>query len=84
MPVMGPLDHRADAHLAARGFIVELEHHEVGVEHHVGNPTRFSRLALRTALSAPCLGADTAEVLTTVLGLTAAGVDDLVARGVCR
>ena len=84
MPVMGPLDHHADPHLLERGAIVHLVHPEVGDERHVGNPLRLSRLPQRPAASAPCLGADTEAVLTTVLGLTADEVADLVARGVCR
>jgi crotonobetainyl-CoA:carnitine CoA-transferase CaiB-like acyl-CoA transferase len=84
MPVMGPSDHRSDPHLTERGFLVELKHPEVGVEHHVGNPIRLSRTVQRTARSAPCLGADTEDVLTSVLGLDVADVADLVARGVCR
>jgi crotonobetainyl-CoA:carnitine CoA-transferase CaiB-like acyl-CoA transferase len=84
MPVLGPDDHHADAHLAERGFIVELHHPEVGVEHHVGNPLRLSRTPQRVAASAPCLGADTHEVLGRVLGRTPAEVDELIARGICR
>ncbi len=84
MPVMGPVDHHGDPHLTEREFIVHLDHPEVGAETHVGNPIRFSRLAQRTAASAPCLGADTAEVLTSVLGLSSADVMALVEQGVCR
>jgi crotonobetainyl-CoA:carnitine CoA-transferase CaiB-like acyl-CoA transferase len=84
MPVMGPVDHHADAHLRERGFIVRLEHSEVGEEHHVGNPIRMSRLVQRTAASAPCLGADTEDVLESVLGLSGRVVADLRERGICR
>ena len=84
MPVMGPDDHHADPHLLERGFIVTLQHPEVGVEHHVGNPVRMSRTVQRIAASAPCLGADTHRVLDEVLGIDADAVDDLIARGVCR
>jgi crotonobetainyl-CoA:carnitine CoA-transferase CaiB-like acyl-CoA transferase len=84
MPVMGPLDHHADAHLAARAAIVELAHPEVGPERQVGNPTRFSRLSQRVAPSAPCLGADTAAVLGEVLGIGPDEVAALAAAGVCR
>jgi crotonobetainyl-CoA:carnitine CoA-transferase CaiB-like acyl-CoA transferase len=84
MPVMGPLDQREDPHLAERGFIVELEHPEVGIEHQVGNPIRLSAIPQRTARSAPCLGADTEDVLTSVLGLSSGEVTDLIDRGVCR
>jgi crotonobetainyl-CoA:carnitine CoA-transferase CaiB-like acyl-CoA transferase len=83
MPVMGPLDHLSDPHLAARGFIVTLEHPEVGRERHAGNPVRLSRLPQRTARSAPCLGVDTEEVLGTLLGIGADEVAELRRRGVC-
>ncbi len=84
MPVMGPIDHHADPHLLERGAIVRLHHPEVGDERHIGNPLRFSRLAQRVAQSAPCMGADTEAVLTSVLGLEADDVAQLVAAGVCR
>jgi crotonobetainyl-CoA:carnitine CoA-transferase CaiB-like acyl-CoA transferase len=84
MPVMGPKAHCADPHLAERGFIVTLHHAEVGDERHVGNPIRMSRLPQRTAASAPQLGIDTEEVLTSVLGLTPNDVRVLVDEGVCR
>ncbi len=84
MPVMGPVDHHADRHLLERGAIVTLHHPEVGDERHVGNPLRFSRLPQRVAQSAPLMGADTEAVLTSVLGLDAAEVAQLVADGVCR
>ncbi|MCB0993736.1 MAG: CoA transferase [Acidimicrobiales bacterium] len=84
MPVQGPVDHRADVHLAARDFLVHLVHPEVGPETHVGNPMRFSALPQRTALSAPQLGVHTAEVLGEMLGFSRERVEDLVDRGVCR
>jgi crotonobetainyl-CoA:carnitine CoA-transferase CaiB-like acyl-CoA transferase len=84
MPVMGPRDHHADEHLRARSFIVHLEHPEVGPERHAGNPLRFTRLVQRTAVSAPCLGAHTAEVLGEVLGIAPREVAELVDGGVCR
>ena len=82
-PVMGPLDQLDDPHLAARRFFVTLVHPEVGEERHEGNPVRMSLTAQRTAASAPCLGADTVEVLGEVLGLSAGDVEKLIAEGVC-
>ncbi len=84
MPVMGPEDHLSDPHLGERGFIVTLQHPEVGSERHCGNPIRLSRLDQRTARSAPCLGVDTEDVLGDWLGIAAGNVADLRARGVCR
>jgi crotonobetainyl-CoA:carnitine CoA-transferase CaiB-like acyl-CoA transferase len=84
MAVMSPDDSRADAHLAARGAIVTVEHPEIGAERHIGNPLRMSRTRLVTAGAAPLLGADTAEVLARVLGIKPADIEQLTTEGVCR
>jgi crotonobetainyl-CoA:carnitine CoA-transferase CaiB-like acyl-CoA transferase len=84
MPVLGPDDLRADAHLAARGAIVTVEHPEVGPERHAGNPLRMSRTPLVVAGPAPLLGQHTEEVLTRVLGLSVDELQRLAADGVCR
>ena len=84
MAVLSPDDSRADAHLAARGAIVTVEHPEIGAERHIGNPIRMSRTRLVTTGAAPLLGADTETVLIGVLGLAPADVERLVADGVCR
>ena len=84
MPVQNPDDHRADPHLATRGAIVTVEHPEVGPERHIGNPIRLGRTPLAPPRPAPCLGADTADVLSRVLGLRPEEVAALVDEGVCR
>jgi crotonobetainyl-CoA:carnitine CoA-transferase CaiB-like acyl-CoA transferase len=84
MAVQNGDDHRADPHLVARRALVTVEHPEVGSERHIGNPLRLSRTPLRTAAAAPLLGADTAQVLTAVLGLGSDEVERLVDSGVCR
>ena len=84
MAVLSPDDSRADAHLAARGAIVTVQHPEIGAERHIGNPIRMSRTRLVTTGAAPLLGADTETVLIGVLGLAPADVERLVADGVCR
>jgi crotonobetainyl-CoA:carnitine CoA-transferase CaiB-like acyl-CoA transferase len=76
-------DHRACAHLAARGAIVTVEHPEIGAERHSGNPIRFSRTPLAAPRPAPRLGADTEAVLSRWLGLAPDAVARLVAEGVC-
>jgi crotonobetainyl-CoA:carnitine CoA-transferase CaiB-like acyl-CoA transferase len=83
MPVQTGDDHRADAHLAARGGLVTLEHPDIGPERHSGNPIRMSRTPFAPPRAAPRLGADTEEVLTRVLGLTRDEVATL-ADAVCR
>jgi crotonobetainyl-CoA:carnitine CoA-transferase CaiB-like acyl-CoA transferase len=70
--------------MTVRGSLVELHHAEVGVEHHVANPLRFRDLPQRVATSAPCLGADTDDVLVKVLGRSPADVAALVDKGICK
>ena len=84
MPVMGPLDHLADAHLLSRGAFDEIDHPVAGSEHHIANPTRFSRTPTRTAGPAPCLGADTRRVLSDWLGLDDAELDRIDVAGALR
>ncbi len=83
VPVMGPLDHRADPHLLGRGAIVAVENPNVGVEHHIGNPLRSAELGLRVATHAPAIGEHTAEVLGDVLGLPAEEIARLIDSRVC-
>ena len=82
-PVFDGDELRADAHLLGRGAIVTVEHPEIGSERHLANPLRLSRTALPVAGPAPLLGADTAAVLTELLGLDSAEVQQLIDSGVC-
>ena len=84
MPVLDGDDLRRDAHLAARGAIVTVQHPEVGAERHAANPIRLSRTPLAHAGPSPLLGADTAAVLGDWLGLAPAAVAELEAQGICR
>ena len=84
MPVMGPLDQLSDPHLLGRSAFDEIEHPVAGGEHHIANPTRFSRTPRRTAGPAPCLGADTRRILGEWLGLDDAEIDRLEAAGATR
>ncbi len=71
----------ADAHLAARGYFVRLDHAEAGVRVYDGPPFRLSRTPARLDRAAPLLGEHTFEVATTVLGLSPAEAAALVADG---
>jgi crotonobetainyl-CoA:carnitine CoA-transferase CaiB-like acyl-CoA transferase len=76
-------DHRADAHLAARGAIVSVEHPEIGSERHAANPIRLSRAPLSAPRAAPLLGADTQPVLRRLLGFSPDEIAALVTDGIC-
>lgn len=84
MAVLGPDELCSDAHLLACGAIVTVDHPEIGPERHVANPLRMSATQLVTAGPAPLLGADTAAVLTTWLGLSETDARKLMAEGICQ
>jgi crotonobetainyl-CoA:carnitine CoA-transferase CaiB-like acyl-CoA transferase len=84
MPVLDGDDLRMDAHLAARGAIVTVEHPEVGPERHIGNPIRLARTPVAHAGAAPLLGADTGAILHEWLGLGPAEIRRLIEAGICR
>jgi crotonobetainyl-CoA:carnitine CoA-transferase CaiB-like acyl-CoA transferase len=83
-PVQGSDEHRADEHLAARRALVTLDDPEVGDVQHLANPLRLSGTPLVPAAPAPCLGADTEDVLVRWLGLAPSEVRRLVDDGTCR
>ena len=66
-----------DPHLNERGFFVEHPHPVVGARKHVGVPWRMSESECRVRRAAPCLGADTDQVLRDVCGYSAAEVAGL-------
>jgi crotonobetainyl-CoA:carnitine CoA-transferase CaiB-like acyl-CoA transferase len=71
-----------DEHLRTRGLFVELPHPEVGTRLHVGVPWRMSASDCRVRAAAPCLGADTDQVLRDVCGYDAEDIARLRSDGV--
>ena len=69
-PSMSNKDLTEDPHLQARGYLVQLEHPEVGRRIHAGIPWKMSGTPCRVKAPAPLLGADTKSVLTSLLNLT--------------
>ncbi|MGI9600784.1 MAG: CoA transferase [Acidimicrobiales bacterium] len=83
MPVMGPMAHLADEHLAARDAILTLDHPAHGPERQLANPTRMGGTPLRSAGPSPCLGADTHQILADELGRSPAEIEELERSGAC-
>ncbi len=71
-----------DPHLNARQFIERQVHPEVGARPHTGIPWRFEQRANGVRAPAPCIGADTDEVLHEVLGFDTARIAALRSAGV--
>jgi crotonobetainyl-CoA:carnitine CoA-transferase CaiB-like acyl-CoA transferase len=72
----------SDPHLRARDFYVRLEHAVLGPHELPGLPIELSETPGRITRAAPLLGQDNRAVLTGLLGLSDAEVDDLGAQGV--
>jgi crotonobetainyl-CoA:carnitine CoA-transferase CaiB-like acyl-CoA transferase len=68
-------------HLEAAGAFVRHPHPEVGSRQHLGPPWRLNRHASGAAAAAPCLGADTDQVLRDVCGYGEADIVRLRATG---
>ena len=84
MPTMTTADIVNDPHLNQRHFIERLDHPEVGVRAHAGIPWRLRNRPNGVARPAPCLGADSNELLERVLGYSTHTVDQLRAAQVLR
>jgi crotonobetainyl-CoA:carnitine CoA-transferase CaiB-like acyl-CoA transferase len=69
-PTMTNQDLAEDAHLMARGFMVELDHPVVGRRRHAGVPWHMTPSECKVRKPAPLLGADTEDILESLLGYT--------------
>jgi crotonobetainyl-CoA:carnitine CoA-transferase CaiB-like acyl-CoA transferase len=81
-PTLSNKDLFEDPHLTQRGFIVDVEHPEVGLRKHSGICWRMSGTSSRAITRAPLLGEHTSEVLQSVLGYGADEIERLKAEGV--
>lgn len=79
--VLDSLDLYRDPHLVERGFIHEVEHEARGPLTVLGWPPRMSESSVEMK-AAPLLGQHTDEIVTQDLGLDAAGLAALKAKGV--
>jgi crotonobetainyl-CoA:carnitine CoA-transferase CaiB-like acyl-CoA transferase len=70
IPTLTVKDLFEDPHLGQRDFFVRVPHPEVGSKAHSGVAWKMSITPCRVTRPAPCLGADTDEVLSSLLGLT--------------
>jgi crotonobetainyl-CoA:carnitine CoA-transferase CaiB-like acyl-CoA transferase len=82
MPTLTNKDLALDAHLRERGFLVELEHPEVGQRTHAGVPWTMSATPCKVRTPAPMLGADTDQLLSSLLGYSAETLESLRRGGV--
>ena len=78
-PPLSNKDLTEDRHMRERGYLVELEHPEVGKRTHAGIPWTMSGTPCKVRKPAPLRGADTEDVLCSLLGYTKADIQRLTA-----
>jgi crotonobetainyl-CoA:carnitine CoA-transferase CaiB-like acyl-CoA transferase len=76
-PSLSNKDVTEDPHLNERGYLVRVEHPEVGKRIHAGIPWTMSGTPCAVRAAAPIRGADTEEVLKSLLGYTSDQVEQL-------
>ena len=81
-PTMDTADVIHDPHLIQRGFIETLPHPEVGGRAHSGIPWIMAERPNGVASAAPCLDADTDDVLADWLNMDDASVANLREQGI--
>jgi crotonobetainyl-CoA:carnitine CoA-transferase CaiB-like acyl-CoA transferase len=77
IPTLTNKDVALDRHLRERGFLVELDHPEVGKRTHAGVPWTMSATPCKVRRPAPILGVDTDEVLRSLLGFSRSEIESL-------
>src|SRR5260370_4526415 len=81
-PTMTNQDLAEDSHLMARGFMVELDHPVVGRRRHAGVPWHMTPSECKVTKPAPLLGADTEDILESLLGYSPHAIAPLRAERV--
>jgi CoA:oxalate CoA-transferase len=71
-----------DPHLVARGMFIEVDHPLAGKYKTVNNPIKFSLTPTERKTPAPTLGQHSKEVLSRILGLSDAQIEELINAGV--
>ncbi len=82
VPVMDMKDVAEDPHLNGRGFFVQLEHPEAGVQKHAGIPWKLHGTPVAIESPAPCMGQQNEYVVKELLGRSDEEYERLLADGV--
>ena len=82
IPTFTNKDLALDRHLRERGYLVELEHPEVGTRTHVGIPWKMSGTPCRVRRAAALMGQDTDDILSSILGYSLTKIEQLRQAGI--
>jgi crotonobetainyl-CoA:carnitine CoA-transferase CaiB-like acyl-CoA transferase len=80
-PTLGNQDLYEDPHMIERGFVIEVDHPEVGRRKHTSQPWTMTGTPDRALRRAPLLGEHTAEVLQSVFGYSPDEIERLKTDG---
>jgi crotonobetainyl-CoA:carnitine CoA-transferase CaiB-like acyl-CoA transferase len=80
-PILGVTEALAQPQAVARGMVVDVEHPALGTIPIVGRPIRYADAEQAQVEAPPMLGQHTAEILSRVLGLGDAEIDELRSSG---
>ncbi|MBI1386697.1 MAG: CoA transferase [Rhizobiales bacterium] len=83
-PILDIAEASAGAHAGARGLVERLPHASLGTVANVGQPVRFDGVKFGADRGAPLEGADTLEVLRSLVGVSEETCARLVAEGAIR
>ncbi len=83
-PSLSNKDMATDPHLMERGYLVSLDHPEIGRRIHAGIPWKMSGTPCEVESPAPLLGVDTDDVLKSLLGMDAQRIEELRREGALR
>lgn len=73
---------KPDANLKDRGFLVDIEHPEVGIHTLPGRPWKFASVVSSSLRPSPCVGEHSEEVLRQELNLSKQKYQDLVDQSI--
>ena len=77
IPTFTNRDIAEDRHLRERGFLVDLDHPEVGTRTYAGVPWTMSVTPCKLHRVSPCMGQDTGDILGRLLGYGAEKIEQL-------
>lgn len=83
-PSLSNKDMATDPHLMERGYLVSLDHPEIGRRIHAGIPWKMSGTPCEVKSPAPLLGVDTDDVLKSLLDMDARRIEELRREGALR
>jgi len=81
-PALNAKDIAEDPDLLERGYLVQLDHPEVGKRIHAGVPWKMSGTPCAVRSAAPIRGADTEAILKSLLGYSSDRVEQLQKAGI--